>query len=219
LYGKVERPMYRTAQQTGMRRGELVAIHWRECDFDAEVFRVSENYVAGEFKKTKSKRGRIIPMTKVAKHDLLLWRMESRYSDDDDLVFAHPTSGDPLRPELVSKRFKAALLRAKVGPVEMRPYKIKGKIVIKPFPTLKLHDLRDTFGTYTMMNPNNSPREVQEWMGHASLATTQRYSQFRPLTDAGERIGASFEDRPPAAHHKPQEGSELASVHREAAFE
>jgi integrase len=197
-HGKVERPMYRTAQQTGMRRGELIALHWQECDFVAEIFRVSENYVEAEFKRTKSKKGRIIPMTGAAKQALLLWRMESRYSDDNDLVFANPLSGDPLRPEFVSKRFKAALLRAKVGPVEMRPYKIRGEIVMKPFPLLKLHDLRDTFGTYQMMNPKNSPREVQEWMGHANLTTTQRYTKFRPLTDAAERMGASFVDRSPA---------------------
>lgn len=200
--GKVERPLYRTAQQTGMRRGELIALHWRDCDFDGEVFRVSENYVEGEFKRPKGKRGRIIPITAAEKQTLLLWRMESRYPDDDDLVFANPISGEALRPEFVSKRFKAALLRAKVGPVEMRPYKVKDRITgerrieIRPFPLLKLHDLRDTFGTYQMMNPKNSPREVQEWMGHANLTTTQRYAKFRPLTDAAERMGASFEDRP-----------------------
>jgi integrase len=194
--GKVERPMYRTAQQTGMRRGELLAIRWSDCDFANEVFHVSENYVEGEFKRPKGKRGRTVPMTAAEKQTLLIWRMETRHPEDDDLVFANPISGEALRPETVSKRFKAALLRAEVGPVEQRPYKIGDKVVMKPFPLLKLHDLRDTFGTYTMMNPKNSPREVQEWMGHASLTTTQRYSKFRPLTDAGERIGASFVDGP-----------------------
>jgi hypothetical protein len=81
----------------------------------------------------------------------------------------------------------------------LRPYKVKGKVVMRTFPLLKLHDLRDTFGTYQMMNPKNSPREVQEWMGHASLTTTQRYAKFRPLTDAAERMGASFADRPSGA--------------------
>jgi integrase len=101
-WGKVERPMYRTAQQTGMRRGELIALHWRECDFHYDVFRVSENYVEGEFKRPKGKRGRIVPMTAVAKQRLLLWRMESRHHDDDDLVFANPVDGEALRPEFVS---------------------------------------------------------------------------------------------------------------------
>lgn len=195
--GKVERPMYRTAQQTGMRRGELVAIRWHDCDFDGDVFRVADNYVEGEYKGPKGKRARTVPMTPDAKRTLLIWRMESRHPDEDDLVFAHPITGEAQRPEHVSKRFKAALLRANVGPVEMRPYKIKGKTVMKPFPKLKLHDLRDTFGTYQMMNPKNSPREVQEWMGHASLTTTQRYSKFRPLTDAAERMGSSFVDERP----------------------
>lgn len=197
-WGKVERPMYRTAQQTGMRRGELIALRWCVCDFEYDVFRVSENYVEGEFKRPKGKKGRIIPMTVAAKQSLSLWRMESPYPDDDDLVFANPIDGEPLRPEFVSRRFKAALLQAKVGPVEERPYKVGGETVMKPFPLLKLHDLRDTFGTYQMMNPKNSPREVQEWLGHASLTTTQRYAKFRPLTDAAERMGASFVDRAPA---------------------
>jgi integrase len=219
-WGKVERHMYRTAQQTGMRRGELIAIHWRECDFDYDVFRVSENYVEGEFKRTKSKKGRIIPMTAQAKRTLLLWRMESPYPDDDDLVFANPVDGGPLRPEFVSKRFKVALLEAKVGPVEMRPYKVRDrvtgerKIVMRPFPLLKLHDLRDTFGTYQMMNPKNSPREVQEWMGHASLTTTQRYAKFRPLTDAAERMGESFVDRAQADDSaEPSEPSPDSELH------
>lgn len=195
--GMVERPMYRTAQQTGMRRGELIALRWHECDFSYDVFRVSGNFVEGEFKRPKGKRGRIIPMTAVAEHTLLLWRIESPYPDDDDLVFADPVDGGPLRPGFVSKRFKAALLRAEVGPVEMRPYKVNGRTVKRPFPLLRLHDLRDTFGTYQMMNPKNSPREVQEWMGHANLTTTQRYAKFRPLTDAAERMGASFVDGTP----------------------
>lgn len=209
--GKVECPLYRTAQQTGMRRGEILAIRWWHCDFENDSLDVSENWVLSEFKRPKGKRRRGIPMTAEEKRTLLRWRMESRYSDAGDLVFANQIDGEPLRPELVSKRFKAALLRAGVGPVELRPYKIKGKIMMKSFPVLKLHDLRDTFGTYQMSNPRNSPREVQEWLGHTSLETTQRYAQFRPLGDAAQRMGASFADRPPTAQ-RDDRGSWVAIV-------
>jgi integrase len=61
------------------------------------------------------------------------------------------------------------------------------------FAVFKLHDLCDSFGTLQMMNPENAPREVQEWMGHANLATTsERYSHYRQLNDAPRRAGESF---------------------------
>lgn len=47
-----------------------------------------------------------------------------------------------------------------------------------------------------MMNPENAPREVQEWLGHANLTTTsERYSQYRQLSDAPGRAAASFQPR------------------------
>ena len=201
-YGRVERPLYRTGQQAGLRRGELVALRWSHCDFSEGWFYVSENYVEGEFKRPKGKESRPVPMTPVESVVLLAWRAESKFSGDDDLVFADQETGGPLDPGKVSKRFKQACLAAGVGPIEVRRYKKKHKgrgktyIVERDFAVLKLHDLRDTFGTYQMMNPENAPREVQEWLGHANLTTTsERYSQYRQLADAPARAAASFEPR------------------------
>lgn len=133
---------------------------------------------------------------------LLTWKAESRFSKDEDLVFADQETGGPLVPGKVSKRFKQACLRAGVGPIEVRRYKKKHKgrsmtyIVEREFAVLKLHDLRDTFGTFQMMNPENAPREVQERLGHANLTTTsERYSQYRQFSDAPRRAAASFQPR------------------------
>jgi len=201
-YGRVERPLYRTGQQAGLRRGELLALRWSHCDFAGGWFYVSDNYVEGEFKRPKGKESRPVPMTPIERIVLLAWRAESKFSKDDDLVFADQETGDPLDPGKVSKRFKQACLRAGVGPIEIRRYKKKHKgrgktyIVEREFAVLKLHDLRDTFGTYQMLNPENAPREVQEWLGHANLATTsERYSQYRQLKDAPRRAAASFQPR------------------------
>jgi len=201
-FGQVERPLYRTGQQAGLRRGELLALRWSHCDFAAGWFYVSENYVEGEFKRPKGKESRSVPMTPIERVVLLAWRAESEFSQDEDLVFADQKTGSQLDPGKVSKRFKQACLRAGVGPIEVRRYKKKHKgrgktyIVEREFAVLKLHDLRDTFGTYQMMNPENAPREVQEWLGHANLVTTsERYSQYRQLGDAPDRAGASFQSR------------------------
>lgn len=146
--------------------------------------------------------GRFTKVTLLERITLLTWRAESKFSKDNDLVFADQKTGGPLDPGKVSKRFKEACLRAGVGPIEIRRYKKKHKdrgktyIVEREFAVLKLHDLRDTFATYQMMNPEVAPREVQEWLGHANLATTsERYSQYRQLSDAPERAAASYRPR------------------------
>lgn len=195
-FGKVERPLYRSGQWTGERRGELLAIRWGDCDFVLDVIRVERAWVEGEFKPPKGKKSRVIPMVPALKRELENWRKTTRWPKDSDLVFADPETGKPLNPGKVTKRFNLVLLSAGVGPSEIREYKVGGKTRKRRHPLYEFRDLRDTFGSYLMMNPKISPREVQEWMGHASLTTTSaRYSQFIPQIDAAERMAEAFRDR------------------------
>jgi integrase len=111
-----------------------------------------------------------------------------------------PLTGKPLRPETVSSRFKRALVKAGVGKIEMREYKVKRKVkgrvvektVKRPFSNLRLHDLRHSFGTTAAMNPSISLKEIQQWMGHKDPSTTAIYSHFQPKADAAERLGNAF---------------------------
>ena len=41
------------------------------------------------------------------------------------------------------------------------------------------HDLRHTFGTQ-MASQGVPLRKIQEWLGHASITTTEIYAQFAP---------------------------------------
>ena len=75
----------------------------------------------------------------------------------DDLVFPG-TAGDFLDDSALRRRSKAA--RAPAG---LRP--------------LRFHDLRHTFGTHAIRTAD--PRELQEWMGHADLATTEIYLSYK----------------------------------------
>ena len=47
--GAVEAVLYRTAAMTGLRRGELLALRWRDIDWTAGLIRVRRNYTRGEF--------------------------------------------------------------------------------------------------------------------------------------------------------------------------
>ena len=101
----------------------------------------------------------------LARHSQREW-----FVGDQDLVFCDPI-GRHLGYKSLSRRYKDALTRAGLRP-------------------LRFHDLRHTFGTHAIRIAD--PREVMEWMGHADLATTQKYLAYKPRGDAARRLSEGF---------------------------
>ena len=101
----------------------------------------------------------------LARHSQREW-----FVGDQDLVFCDPI-GRHLGYKSLSRRYKEALARAGLRP-------------------LRFHDLRHTFGTHAIRIAD--PREVMEWMGHADLATTQKYLAYKPRGDAARRLSEGF---------------------------
>ena len=97
----------------------------------------------------------------------------SRWQGDDDLVFAHPVTGEPLSKHQNLRRFRAALRAAGLDDSHV------------------FHHLRHTFGTQ-MAAVGTPMRTLQEWMGHRDQATTQRYADYAPSGRDAELIGAAF---------------------------
>ncbi len=89
----------------------------------------------------------------------------------DDLVFPG-VAGRFLDASALSRRYKAALKRA-----DLRP--------------LRFHDLRHTFGT--RMIAKADIRRVQEWMGHADVATTMKYLHYVERPDEARLVAEAFE--------------------------
>ncbi len=54
--------IYATAAMTGLRRGELLALRWRDVDFAGQAIRVRGNYSFGEVVTPKSGKVRVVPM-------------------------------------------------------------------------------------------------------------------------------------------------------------
>ncbi len=48
-WGSIEPTLFLTAAMSGLRQGELLALRWRDVDFDARRIRVVQNYVRGQF--------------------------------------------------------------------------------------------------------------------------------------------------------------------------
>lgn len=127
--GPTDRALYLTATVTGLRQGELLALRWRDVDWSAARLRVRQNYVRGHWGTPKSRRGsRSVPMVDRVAGELERHFQRSAFQGDEDLVFAHPRTGDVLDHSALVRRYKKALGAAGVRPV-------------------RFNDLRHTFGT------------------------------------------------------------------------
>jgi integrase len=159
---------------TGLRRGELLGLRWKDVDLERETLRVGRalvreggRHTLGE---TKTKRGRRqINLTSRTVNALKGHRKKQleeklRLADlykDHGLIFASGV-GTPVNPEnLVKRSFKPLLEGA--GLHEIR-----------------FHDLRHTCATL-LLGRGVHPKIVQELLGHATIAMTlDTYSHYLP---------------------------------------
>jgi integrase len=162
--------IFLTAAFTGLRRGELVALRWRDIDFAASRLRVCGSYAGGRLTSPKSGRVRSIPMAPDVATALARLADRGHWAGNEDLVFPG-IAGGFLDASALSRRFKAALRRAALRP-------------------LRFHDLRHTFGT--RMIAKADIRRVQEWMGHADVATTMRYLHYVERPDEVALVADAF---------------------------
>ncbi|HEY8865766.1 MAG TPA: site-specific integrase, partial [Solirubrobacteraceae bacterium] len=177
--------IYRTAAFTGLRRGELLALHWRDVDFTGSVIRVRASYAAGQLTTPKSGRVRSVPMASQVARTLAELGQRQFLTGDDDLVFVGEL-GSYVDGSALRRRYDAALKRA-----ELRH--------------LRFHDLRHTFGT--RMIAKADIRRVQEWMGHADVQTTMKYLHYVPREEDAALVDEAFRlDEPFASAAKRSAG-------------
>jgi len=173
VLGSVERALYLTAAMTGLRQGELLGLRWRDVDLAARRVRVVSPYVRGEFADPKSVgSARSVPLASLVSKALVELRLRSLYSQDGDLVFAHPETGNPIDRSKLTRRFAQALERNEL-------------------PKITFHELRHTFGT-RMAAAGVPIRTLQQWMGHADMKTTQIYAHYAPTDHEAETVDAAF---------------------------
>jgi integrase len=168
LLGDVERPLYLCAAMTGLRQGELIGLRWTDIDWTASRIRVAESFTRGHFDSPKSHRGRSVPMAERLARELELHFQRSFWTGDNDLVFAHPLTGNVIDASKLRKRFNRALEQAGLHHITF-------------------HELRHTFGT--QMAAAGAPlRAIQEWMGHADASTTEIYAHYAPDPTGGAAL-------------------------------
>jgi integrase len=163
--------IYLTAAFTGLRRGELLALRWRDVDFTGELIRVRASYTEGRLTTPKSGKVRSVPLARDVARALAALNQRPHGTADDDLVFVGDWGGF-VDGSALRRRYDSALKRAGLRP-------------------LRFHDLRHTFGT--RMIAKTDIRRVQEWMGHADVQTTMKYLHYAPRADDARLVNEAFE--------------------------
>lgn len=168
--------IYLTAAFTGLCRGELLALRWRDVDFSNQVVRVRTSYADGALTTPKSGKVRSVPMAPDVAEALAKLGQRASWTDDDDLVFVGQ-HGSYLDGRALRRRYDADLKRAGLR-------------------KLRFHDLRHTFGT--RMIGKADIRRVQEWMGHADIQTTMKYLHYAPREGDAALVAEAFHSEPVA---------------------
>ncbi len=171
------------AGTTGMRRGEIVALQWKDINLNratVTVRRSCERIQGGyRFKEPKSMTSRrlvILPAMTVealvehkAKQNEEKRRAGAGYKDRD-LVSAWP-DGTMIKPDYVSREFRKILKELRL-------------------PLVRFHDLRHTHATHLMMQGVH-PKVVSERLGHSSTRITMDlYTHVMPSLqkEAAEQV-------------------------------
>jgi integrase len=179
VLGPVLRVVILTAAMTGLRQGELLGLRWRDVDWGVQRIRVRSTFVRGEHSgdgKSELSTRRSVPMTDRLAGELDSWSQRTVYHGDDDLVFAHPQTDNPLDRSKVTKRFKQAC-----GDGGVR--------------AIRFHDLRHTFAT-RLAASGQPMRTIQEFLGHADSKTTQIYAHYAPSEREVEMVNKAFAPDP-----------------------
>jgi integrase len=180
-------PLLVTAVSTGCRRGELLALEWRDIDFQTGMITISKSLEQTKnglrIKSTKSGNTRRFPLPSVAL-DVL---MEHRRNQENgrrveaahrnlDLVFCDPDR-DYYKPDQMSSRI--AEIAKRVG-----------------YPGIGLHSMRHTHASQLLSRGVPIPT-VSKRLGHANPSITLRLYAHALESDeliAAKRWNDSFAD-------------------------
>jgi len=176
------------ALSTGMRRGEVFALRWKNVDLENGALRVMESVEQTKegirFKAPKTERTRVITLPAFAINELRRLKLQQAEEllaigvrqSGDTLVCAR-ADGLPLQPQSLTHQFSRLICR------------------IANMPRVRFHDLRHSHATQLLL-AGVHPKVAQERLGHATITTTlDLYSHVTDTMqcEAAARLDAAFQ--------------------------
>jgi integrase len=176
------------ALATGARRGEVLALRWRNVDLDRGTVRIVESLEQTKkglkFKSPKTDRARAITLPSFAVEEVGRLKREQAerllmlgVRQTGATLLCARADGEPLGPQSLTHEFPRFL--ARLG---------------SDFPRVRFHDLRHTHATQLLL-AGVHPKVAQERLGHSTITTTlDLYSHVTATMqeDAAARIDAAF---------------------------
>jgi integrase len=147
------------AATSGLRQSELLGLHWKHVDMRAQRIRVRNAWVryehSGEGKSDLSTK-RSVPMTDRLAAEFKRWRLRTVFSDDEDLVFAHPELGVELDRTKVTRRFRLPASRPVCAQSASRIFATRSR-PRSPQPACRCAPSRSTLATPTSRRRRFTP--------------------------------------------------------------
>ncbi len=180
--------LWTLALHTGLRRGELAGLRWRDVDLDAGTLTVAQQRTTANYTvvittpKAKSQRQLLLaPATVAALRGHLQRQRKERMAlgpdwTDSGYVFVDE-AGVEIHPQRFTKLFDEVLKRTGA-------------------PKIRLHDLRHTMASRAL-EAGVHPKVVQEQLGHSAIAVTlDTYSHVPQAVrrDSADKIAGLFGD-------------------------
>lgn len=171
----------------GLRRGEIVALRWRNVDLQARkllIVESAEQTKAGvRYKPPKSGKGRGVALSASVAEELRLHKLKQAEEllklgvrqDDSAFVYAQE-NGDPVQPRSLTHAWMKASASGYL-------------------PRIRFHDLRHAHATHLLANGVH-PKVASERLGHSRVGVTlDLYSHVLPgmQEDAASRVDEALQ--------------------------
>lgn len=153
----------------GLRRGEVVALQWKDIDFDSRICYVYKNIVciSGRLLQStpKTKYGfRKVPVSEILLKELMAYKNEQRtmlslkgmFQTENTYICLNPRL-EPTNPDTITRVFRSFL------ETKGREYGL---------PVIRFHDLRHSFASNMIYECGVPTELVSKILGHATSAFT-----------------------------------------------
>ncbi|OMF35286.1 hypothetical protein BK133_11325 [Paenibacillus sp. FSL H8-0548] len=176
--------MYVLAIYTGMRRGEILGLRWKDIDFENGLISIRQTLKPKRRIKDGGKNlssSRSIKISAVVSAELKKhrgfmikerWGATERYRTNEELEFAQNNY----------KELDLIFCQTNGEPIGLGNFNRMWRLIVKKTEMryIKFHDLRHTCASLLLSNGTH-PKVVQELLGHSSIAITMdTYSHMLP---------------------------------------
>lgn len=161
---------FRLLFYTGLRLGEVLTLRWEDIALADRLLLVRRGLSAGQETLPKGRRHRFVPLSTPAVRTLARLADRDEFTKPDDYVLCNRL-GRRIDASALRRRYKRGCAAAGLRPV-------------------RLHGLRHAAGS--LIARTADPVFVRDFLGHAKLATTDRYLSAKLRPEEFERLDAAF---------------------------